>query len=104
MSSDLQVNEAQELNAALKRKHASKLTELTNRTNQLQEKNVIMKEEISNMSQEMAALVKERSSLALEKKALDFEIDDLQKMALAAKSRVRICQLFGVFMHLCVND
>jgi hypothetical protein len=52
----------------------------------------------------MAALVKERSSLALEKKALEFEIDDLQKMALAAKSRVRICQLFGVFMHLCVND
>ncbi len=52
----------------------------------------------------MAALVKERSSLALEKKALEFEIDDLQKMALATKSRVRTCQLFGVFTHLCVND
>jgi hypothetical protein len=37
----------------------------------------------------MAALVKERSSLALEKKALEFEIDDLQKMALAAKSRAK---------------
>lgn len=45
----MQVNEAQELNAALKREHASKLTELTNRTNQLQEKNVIMKQEISHM-------------------------------------------------------
>jgi hypothetical protein len=50
VSSDLQVNEAQELNAAPKREHASKLTELTNRTNQLQEKNVIMKQEISHMS------------------------------------------------------
>jgi predicted nuclease with TOPRIM domain len=98
------VNEAQELNAALKRDHASKLTELTNRTNQLQEKNDIMEEEISNMSQEMAALVKERRSLPLEKKALDFKIDDLQKMAFTAKSRVRICQLFGVFIHLNVND
>ncbi len=99
----MQANEAQELNATLKREHASKLTELTNRTNRLEEENFLVKEEASGLSQEIAALVKERNSLALEKKDLESQIEDAQKVALAAKSRVRMFHLSEIFMLFCLN-
>jgi chromosome segregation ATPase len=84
---DLQENEAKELNVALQREHASKVTELTNRIHELEEESFSSKEEASSLTQQMTVLSKERNSIAVEKNHLESHLEDVQKMAFAAKSR-----------------
>jgi chromosome segregation ATPase len=82
---DLQENEAKELNVALQREHASKVTELTNRIHELEEESFSSKEEASSLTQQMTVLSKERNSIAVEKNHLESHLEDVQKMAFAAK-------------------
>lgn len=102
---DLQENEAKELNVTFQREHASKVTELTNRIHELEEESFSSKEEASSLTQQVTVLSKERNSIAVEKNHLESHLEDVQKMAFAAKSRVRECLscLLSSCTSACMN-
>ncbi len=112
----LQAEELQDELSSLKTDHANNVQELSNKIHVAEEANSRLEEEAKRLSNDIAALIQAKNSLDLEKQDLEaavskltaelaassVQVEDVNRLALAAKSEVSLSANQVVFAF-CEN-
>jgi chromosome segregation ATPase len=112
----LQAEELQDELSSLKTDHANNVQELSNKIHVAEEANSRLEEEAKRLSNDIAALIQAKNSLDLEKQDLEasvskltaelaassVQVEDVNRLALAAKSEVSL-SANQVVLAFCEN-